>query len=57
MEPWQALILGALLALVFLSIIYGCLIIDAQEKAYKKGLRDGKNRKSDGDESELREDT
>lgn len=48
MEPWQAFILGALVALVILSIFYGSLVIEAQEKAYRKGLHDGKNRKSDG---------
>ena len=48
MAPWQAFILGALIALVVLSILYGSLVIEAKEKAYKKGLHDGKNRKSDG---------
>ena len=48
MAPWQAFILGVLVALVILSIVYGSLVLEAQEKAYKKGLRDGKNRKSDG---------
>ena len=57
MAPWQAFILGALIALVVLSILYGSLVIEAQEKAYKKGLHDGKNRKSDGNVPELREDT
>lgn len=36
MEPWQAFILGALMALVVLSIFYGCIVIEAEEKAYKK---------------------
>ena len=57
MAPWQAFILGILVALVILSIFYGCLIIEAQEKAYKKGLRDGKNRKSDGGFPGMREVT
>lgn len=48
MAPWQAFILGVLVALVILSIVYGSLVLEAQEKAYKKGLHDGKNRKSDG---------
>ena len=48
MAPWQAFILGALMAIVVLSILYGSFVIEAQEKAYKKGLHDGKNRKSDG---------
>lgn len=57
MAPWQAFILGVLVALVILSIFYGCVVIEAQERAYKKGLHDGKNRKSDGNLPELREDT
>lgn len=57
MEPWQVFIFGAFFALVILSIFYGCVVINAQEKAYEKGLQDGKNRKSNGNEPELREDT
>lgn len=53
MEPWQAFILGALLVLVILSIFYGCIVIEAEEKAYRKGLHDGKNRKPDGNVPEL----
>ena len=48
MAPWQAFILGILVALVILSILYGSLVIEAQERAYQKGLHDGKNRKPDG---------
>ena len=48
MAPWQAFILGVLVALVILSVFYGCIVIEAQEKAYKKGLHDEKNRKPDG---------
>lgn len=51
MEVWQAFILGVLVALVVLSLIYGASVMEAQEKAYRKGLEDGKNRKSDGDVS------
>lgn len=57
MAPWKAFILGALMSLVVLSIFYGSLVIEAEEKAYRKGLRDGKNRKSNGNVPELREDT
>lgn len=53
MEAWQAFIFGVLVALVILSVFYGCIVIEAQEKAYKKGLHDGKNRKSDGNVPEL----
>ena len=53
MAPWQAFILGILVALVILSILYGSLVIEAQERAYQKGLHDGKNRKPDGNVPEL----
>ena len=41
------------MALVVLSILYGSLVIEAEEKAYRKGFSDGKNRKSDGNVPEL----
>ena len=53
MASWQAFILGALIALAVLSIFYGCVAIEAQEKSCRKGLHDGKNRKSDGNAPEL----
>lgn len=53
MAQWKAFILGVLMALVVLSILYGSLVIEAHEKAYKKGLHDGNNRKSDGNVPEL----
>lgn len=48
MEVWQAFILGVLVALVVLSLVYMELLMEAQEKAYRKGLKDGKSRKSNG---------
>ena len=57
MAPWQAFILGVLVALVILSVFYGFVVIATEEKTYKKGLHDGKNRKPDGNVPELRENT
>lgn len=50
MEPWQAFIFGALLAVIVCSVTFSVLSIEEQENAYKRGFNDGKNRKSNGSE-------
>lgn len=47
-------VLGAVAAGIVSTFLYGSLLLSAEEKAYKKGFRDGernangKNRESDG---------
>lgn len=48
MAVWQTFILGVLIALAVLSLVYMELLMENQEKAYRKGLKDGKSRKSNG---------
>lgn len=42
MEIWQAFVLGAFVALVTLSLVYGALVLEAEEQAYRKGVEDGR---------------
>ena len=40
--------IGVVLTTIVLSVVFGTLYLEAEQKAYKKGLHDGKNRKPDG---------
>ena len=48
METVVAFIIGLFIGALVVSIVFGSFHLESEERAYKKGFEDGKNRKSDG---------
>ena len=48
MAPLQAFIIGLFIGALVVAIVFGSFHLEADERAHKKGFKDGKNRKSDG---------
>lgn len=47
MTPFWSFIIGAVSIGFLLSILFGALVLDAQEEAYRKGYEDGLGREEE----------